>query len=132
MCAPVGSACSAGSITDVWFTVFDSHVQTGRVDLAVRGRGGGGCTARGADFVALDAAWEAEMGRRGLAPAIREAYGRVARSHLLFLEAGGYRSAGRGGRASVLAFLKSLLDRVGQVVAAFAAMALAARGSPHI
>ena len=113
-------------------TMFDSYVQTGRVDLAVRGRGGGGPRPGGADFVALDAAWEAEMGRRGLAPATREAYGRVARSHLLFLEAGGYRSAGRGGRASVLAFLKSLLDRVGQVVAAFAAMALAARGSPHI
>ena len=26
-------------------TMFDSYVQTGRVDLAVRGRGGGGSTA---------------------------------------------------------------------------------------
>ena len=49
--------------------VFDSYVQTGRVDLAVRGRGGGGPRPEGSDFVALDAAWEAEMGRRGLAPA---------------------------------------------------------------
>ncbi len=56
-------------------TVFDSYVQTGRVDLAVRGRGGGGPRPEDADFVALDAAWEAEMGRRGLAPATREAYG---------------------------------------------------------
>ena len=56
--------------------VFDSYVQTGRVDLAVRGRGGGGPRPEGSDFVALDAAWEAEMDRRGLAPATREAYGR--------------------------------------------------------
>ena len=40
-------------------TVFDSYVQTGRVDLAVRGRGGGGPRPEGSDFVALDAAWEA-------------------------------------------------------------------------
>src|SRR6476469_10033099 len=38
-------------------TVFDSYVQTGRVDLAVRGRGGGGPRPEGSDFVALDAAW---------------------------------------------------------------------------
>ena len=49
--------------------VFESCVQTGRVDLAVRGRGGGGPRPDGSDFVALDAAREAEMGRRGLAPA---------------------------------------------------------------
>jgi hypothetical protein len=61
-------------------TVFDSYVQTGGVDLSVRGRGGGGPRPAGSDFVALDAAWEAEMGRRGLAPATCEAYGRVARS----------------------------------------------------
>ena len=35
-------------------------------------------------FAELDAAWEAEMGRRGLAPATRAAYGRVARSYLVF------------------------------------------------
>src|SRR6185312_5341453 len=35
-------------------TVFDSYVQTGRVDLAVRGRGGGGPRPEGSDFVALD------------------------------------------------------------------------------
>ncbi len=78
-------------------TVFDSYVQTGRVDLAVRGRGGGGPRPGGADFVALDAAWEAEMGGRGLAPATREAYGRVARSYLVFLESTRDRRARRGG-----------------------------------
>ncbi len=40
-------------------TVFDSYVQTGRVDLAVRGRGGGGPRPESSDFVALDAAWQA-------------------------------------------------------------------------
>jgi hypothetical protein len=40
--------------------------------------------ARG--FVELDAAWEVEMERRGLAAATRAAYGRVARSYLVFLE----------------------------------------------
>ena len=92
-------------------TVFDSYVQTGRVDLAVRGRGGGGPRPGGSDFVALDAAWEAEMGRRGLAPATREAYGRVARSYLVFLEARGIAVLDGADGASVLAFLESLLDR---------------------
>jgi hypothetical protein len=92
-------------------TVFDSYVQTGRVDLAVRGRGGGGPRPEGADFVALDAAWEAEMGRRGLAPATREAYGRVARRYLVFLEGRSIAVLGGADGASVLAFLESLLDR---------------------
>jgi integrase len=91
--------------------VFDSYVQTGRVDLAVRGRGGGGPRPGGADFVALDAAWEAEVGRRGLAPATREAYGRVARGYLVFLEGRGIAVLGGANGASVLAFLESLLDR---------------------
>jgi integrase len=91
--------------------VFDSYVQTGRVDLAVRGRGGGGSRPTGSGFVALDAAWEAEMGRRGLAPATREAYGRVARSYLVFLEARGIAVLDGADGASVLAFLESLLER---------------------
>ena len=91
--------------------VFDSYVQTGRVDLAVRGRGGGGPRPEGSGFVALDAAWEAEMGRRGLAPATREAYGRVARSYLVFLEARGIAVLDEADGASVLVFLESLLDR---------------------
>ena len=36
-------------------------------------------------FVELDAAWEVEMERRSLAAATRAAYGRVARSYLVFL-----------------------------------------------
>jgi integrase len=92
-------------------TVFDSYVQTGWVDLAVRGRGGGGRRPKGCDFVALDAAWEAEMSRRGLAPATCEAYGRVARSYLVFLEARGITALDKADGASVLAFLESLLDR---------------------
>lgn len=92
-------------------TVFDSYVQTGRVDLAVRGRGGGGPRPKGGEFVGLDAAWEAEMGRRGLAPATSEAYGRVARSYLVFLEKRGIAALDGADGASVLAFLESLLDR---------------------
>src|ERR1700758_4841267 len=64
--------------------VFDSYVRTGRVDLSVRGGGGRGPAE--AALAALDAAWEAEMAGRGLAVATREAYGRVARGYLVFLE----------------------------------------------
>lgn len=91
--------------------LFDSYVQTGRVELAVRGRGGGGPRPTVADFVALDAAWEAAMGRRGLAPATCDAYGRVARSYLVFLEARGVVALDGADGASVLGFLESLLDR---------------------
>ena len=45
------------------------------------------------------------MGRRGLAPATREAYGRVARSYLVFLEARGIAVLDGADSASVLAFL---------------------------
>lgn len=44
------------------------------------------------------------MGRRGLAPATREAYGRVARSYLVFLEGRGIAGFGEADGASVLAF----------------------------
>jgi integrase len=91
--------------------VFDSYVRTGRVDLAVRGRGGGGPRPQGSDFVALDAAWEAELGQRGLAPPTCEAYGRVARSYLVFLEGRGTTVLDDADGASVLAFLESLLGR---------------------
>jgi hypothetical protein len=66
--------------------VFDSYVRTGRVDLSVRGRGGGGPRPACAALAALDAGWEADMAGRGLAAATREAYGRVARGYLVFLE----------------------------------------------
>jgi integrase len=91
--------------------VFDSYVQTGRLDLSVRGRGGGGPRPRGGGFVELDAAWKAEMGRRGLAPATREAYGRVARSYLVFLEGRGIVVLDGADGGTVLAFLESLLGR---------------------
>jgi hypothetical protein len=91
--------------------VFDSYVRTGRVDLSVRGRGGGGPRPGHAGLAVLDAAWEADMGRRGLAPTTRAAYGRVARSYLVFLEQRGITGLDAADGASVLAFLESLLDR---------------------
>src|SRR6266702_4624519 len=91
--------------------VFDSYVRTGRVDLSVRGRGGGGPRPACAALAALDAAWEADMAGRGLAAATREAYGRVARGYLVFLEQRGITGLDGADGASVLAFLESLLDR---------------------
>ena len=91
--------------------VFDSYVRTGRVDLSVCGRGGGGPRPAKAALAALDAAWEAEMAGRGLAVATREAYGRVARGYLVFLEQRGITGLDGADGASVLAFLESLLDR---------------------
>jgi len=92
--------------------VFGSYARTGRVDLPVRRRGGGGGPrpAR-ARLAELDAAWEAEMARRGLAAATREAYGRVARGYLVFLEQRGISDLADADGGSVLAFLESLLDR---------------------
>jgi integrase len=91
--------------------VFDSCVRTGRADLPARGRGGGGPRPAKTSMVMLDAAWEAEMGRRGLAPATRDGYGRVARGYLVFLEQRGIAGLESADGASVLAFLESLLDR---------------------
>ncbi len=51
------------------------------------------------------------MDRRGLAPATREAYGRVARSYLVFLEGRSIAVLDGADGASVLVFLESLLDR---------------------
>lgn len=89
-------------------TVFDGYVTTGRVDLAVRTRGGGGARPEGSEFIALAAAWEADMSERGLAPATREAYSRVARGYLVFLEARGIGCLSEADGASVLGFLESL------------------------
>ena len=91
--------------------VFDSYVRTGRVDLSVRGRGGGGPRPGQPGLAALDAAWEADMAGRGLAPATRAAYGRVARGYLVFLEQRGIADLAEADGASVLAFLESLLYR---------------------
>lgn len=91
--------------------VFDSYVLTGLVDLSVRKRGGGGPHPVSDEFAALDVAWEGDMEDRGLARATRDAYGRVARSYMVFLERRGICHLGDADGASVLAFLESLLDR---------------------
>lgn len=92
-------------------TVFDGYVRTGRVDLAIRTRGGGGARPEGREFIALAAAWEADMSARGLAPATRDAYGRVARGYLVFLEARGIGCLSESDGSSVLGFLESLSGR---------------------
>ena len=88
--------------------VFDSYVNTGRVDLSVRKRGGGGARPESGDLAALAAAWEADMADRCLAPATRDAYGRVARGYLVFLESRGVRCLDEAEPASVLGFLEAL------------------------
>ena len=92
-------------------TLFDAYLATGVVDLSVRRRGGGGPYPQAPAFTALDAAWEADMDARGLAPATRSAYGRVARGYLTFLESRGIRDLDAADGASVLAFLVSLSSR---------------------
>ena len=91
--------------------VFDTYVRTGRVDLAARKRGGGGARPDSREFTALAAAWDADMNDRGLAPATRDAYGRVSRSYLVFLESRGIRCLGDADGSSVLGFLESLSSR---------------------
>lgn len=91
--------------------VFDSYVSSGRVDLSVRKRGGGGPYPTSGEFCGLVAAWEADMDDRGLAAATREAYGRAACSYLVFLEQREIGGLDGADGASVLEFLESLLDR---------------------
>ena len=90
--------------------VFDSHVATGRVDLSCRTRGGGGARPVSREFIRLAAAWEADMADRALAPATVEAYGRISRAYLVFLEAGGIRRLRDADGSSVLRFLESLTN----------------------
>ncbi len=92
-------------------TLFDGYLGTGVVDLSVRTRGGGGPRPVSDAFTVLDAAWEADMNERGLAPATRSAYGRVARGYLTFVESRGIDDLEGTDGASVLAFLESLTDR---------------------
>jgi len=88
--------------------VFDAYVNTGRVELACRKRGGGGPRPASREFTRLAAAWEADMADRALAPATRDAYGRVARGYLAFLESRGIRRLRDADGSSVLGFLDSL------------------------
>lgn len=91
--------------------LFDSYLRSGRVDLSVRKRGGGGPYPTSDEFCVLVASWEADMEDRGLAAATRDGYGRVARSYLVFLEQRGVCGLDGAAGASVLEFLESLLDR---------------------
>lgn len=91
--------------------MFDIYVATGRVELAPRKRGGGGAQPESREFIALNSAWEADMADRDLAPATRSAYGRIARSYLVFLESDGICCLDSADGASVLGFLESLSDR---------------------
>lgn len=91
--------------------VFDSYVSTGQVDLSCRKRGGGGPRPASKEFTGLAAAWEADMADRALAAATRDAYGRVARGYLVFLESRGTRRLRDADGSSVLGFLNSLTGR---------------------
>lgn len=93
----------------VW--LIDGYLATGVVDVSVRGRGGGGPRPGGAGFMALDAAWEADMRSRGLARATCSAYGRIAREFMVFLESRGVGDLDRADGTAVLEFLASLSDR---------------------
>lgn len=111
------SPCTGRFSVQRWFdyrrlvAVFDSYVTTGQVDLSVRKRGGGGPRPTSRQFTALDASWEADMADRGLAAATREAYGRVARGYLCFLESAGIFDLGAADGGTVLGFLASLSPR---------------------
>lgn len=91
--------------------LFDSYVMTGRVDLAMRTRGGGGSMPTAAVFTALLASWEADMADRDLAAATREAYGRIARGYLCFLEAQDIACLDDADCDTVLGFLAALSQR---------------------
>jgi len=92
-------------------SVFDAYLRNGRVDLSCSKRGGGGVRPDSSELSALASAWEAEMDDRALAPATRDAYGRVSRAYLVFLESRGVRCLDDADGASVLEFLESLSAR---------------------
>jgi len=71
-----GSVRSAGSTTAGLVRVFDSYVGTGRVEHRVpHARWRVGARPGSHEFIALAAAWDADMADRALAAATREAYG---------------------------------------------------------
>ncbi|AGF71132.1 site-specific integrase [Corynebacterium halotolerans] len=90
--------------------VCDSYLRTGEVDLSPRQRGGGGRQPEADAFTMLNAMWEADMSGRGLAPATREAYGRITRSYLGYLEDCGISCLDDATPATVPGFFASLLD----------------------
>ena len=92
-------------------SVFDAYLRNGRVELSCSKRGGGGVWPDSSELSALVSAWEAEMEDRALAPATRDAYGRVCRAYLVFLESRGVRCLDDADGASVLAFFESLSAR---------------------
>jgi len=91
--------------------VFDAYMRAGRVELSPRKRGRGGARPESSELSALAASWDADMDERGLAPATRAAYGRVAGSYLVFLESHGICCLDAADGASVLGFLESLAGR---------------------
>ncbi len=91
--------------------LFDSYLRSGEVVLTARKRGGGGRQPETSEFRALNASWETDMADRGLAAATREAYGRIARGYLVYLEDQGFTSLGAADPATVTGFFSSLLDR---------------------
>lgn len=95
-------------------TLFDSYVLTGEVDLRPRKRGGGGRQPASVEFIELNTLWEADMADQGLASATREAYGRIVRGYLVYLEDQGIVSLSAAGPATVTGFFSSLLDRWAQ------------------
>jgi integrase len=92
-------------------SIFDTYLATGRVELSCRKRGGGGARPDSGEFTALAAAWDADMNDRDLAPATRDAYGRVSRAYLVFLESREIDCLADADGASVLGFLESLSGR---------------------
>ncbi|TLP92355.1 integrase [Nesterenkonia salmonea] len=91
--------------------LFDSYLRSGEVVLTTGKRGGGGRQPETFEFRALIASWEADMADRGLAVATREAYGRIARGYLVYLEDQGITSLDAAGPATATGFFSSLLDR---------------------
>lgn len=92
-------------------TLFDALIDTGEVSLQPRKRGGGGRSPVSDAFIGLDTAWEAEMLERGLADATRDAYGRITRGYLVYLEDAGIVRLEDAGVGTITGFLESLLER---------------------
>ncbi|MFF1880684.1 hypothetical protein ACFVVC_04365 [Pseudarthrobacter sp. NPDC058196] len=91
--------------------VFDSYLRSGEVVLTPRTRGGGERHPGSRELIRLATRWEEDLAVRELAPATREAYGRVARGYLVYLEDQGIRCLDEAGPGTVTGFFASLLER---------------------